>query len=417
MTPARSGAVANSAGPVGAKPLSPAPGIDERVQRRVTVIWLLLFFNVLAPAGPLLLFIPDAIAQLLTMSALALALFLVLNLNRRLVIRPNVVLALFTLLAVVAFMTSIRGTAGVGGVLRSCRFLLFLSVLWLLTPWWGRRDLLLARCHLRALVVVSATVVAGLFIAPSAALGGRLVGILWPMPAPQVAEYAAVAAGMATVLWLSGRMPRTQMLFLAGAGVTMVLLTHTRTAVVALIGGVAAATFTLFLSRKRARRALQVALVALPMTIVLLAPAVLSWFARGQSPEELGRLTGRTAVWEMLRDAPRAEFHKWFGLGLTDKSFAGLPIDSTWFTLYHDEGLIGVVIVAAVILFLLVTPAFRPAGAARAVAAFLVVYTAIASYTEVGLGDASPYVLHLVVAASLLMTPPGEHEERDPVPV
>lgn len=419
MTPAGTGAVGNSAGPVSVRPVSPAPGIDQRVQRRVTAIWLLLFFNVLAPAGPLLLFIPDAIAQLVTMSALAVALFLVLNLNRRLVFRPNVVLALFTLLAVVAFMTSIRGTAGVGGVLRSCRFLLFLSVLWLLTPWWGRRDLLLARCHLRALVVVSATVVAGLFIAPSAALGGaegRLVGILWPMPAPQVAEYAAVTAGMAAVLWLSGRMPRAQMLFLTGAGGTMVLLTHTRTAVVALIGGMAAATSTLFLSSKRARRALQVVLVGLPIAVVLLAPAVLSWFARGQSPEELGRLTGRTAVWEMLRDAPRSEFQKWFGLGLSDKSFAGLPIDSTWFTLYHDEGLIGVVIVASVLVFLLVTPAFRPAGAARAVATFLVVYTAIASYTEVGLGDASPYVLHLVVAASLLMTPPGEHESRDPVP-
>jgi hypothetical protein len=33
---------------------------------------------------------------------------------------------------------------------------------------------------------------------------------------------------------------------------------------------------------------------------------------------------------------------------------------------------------------------------------FLVVYCAVASYTEVGLGDASPYLLHLVVAASLL---------------
>ncbi|HEX2187144.1 MAG TPA: O-antigen ligase domain-containing protein, partial [Chloroflexota bacterium] len=43
-------------------------------------------------------------------------------------------------------------------------------------------------------------------------------------------------------------------------------------------------------------------------------------------------------------------------------------------------------------------------GPERALATFLVVYCAIASYTEVGLGDASPYLLHIVVAASLLVT-------------
>ncbi|MFF3879093.1 O-antigen ligase domain-containing protein, partial [Streptomyces sp. NPDC001978] len=32
-------------------------------------------------------------------------------------------------------------------------------------------------------------------------------------------------------------------------------------------------------------------------------------------------------------------------------------------------------------------------------------YCAIASYTEAGLGDASPYLLHLAVAASLLAAP------------
>ena len=42
-----------------------------------------------------------------------------------------------------------------------------------------------------------------------------------------------------------------------------------------------------------------------------------------------------------------------------------------------------------------------------AVAVFLVVYCTIASFTETGLGDASPYVLDLAVAASLLAVPRG----------
>lgn len=392
---------------------SPSGDVERRVQRRITAIWLLVFFNVLPPVGTVFIVIPSAMARVVTMSALGVALFLAFTLNRRLLFRPNVVLALFTVLAVVALMTTIRGTAGVGGVLRSFRLLAFLSVLWLLTPWWGRRDLLLARCHLRALVVVSATVIAGLLLSPSVALGGRLAGVLWPIPPPQVAQYAAVMAGMAMVLWLSGRMPRAHFLFLAGGGVAMLILTHTRTAVVALVGGLSAAALGLFLTSKRTRRAVRVALVLLPMAVVALAPAALSWFARGQSTDELADLTGRTRVWEMLLDAPRSDFNTWFGFGLSDKSFAGLSIDSTWFALYQDEGLIGAVIVAIIVVFLLVTPAFRPPGAARAVATFLVVYTAIASYTEVGLGDASPYVLHLVVAASMLTTR-GAHGEAGP---
>ncbi|HEV2070010.1 MAG TPA: O-antigen ligase family protein [Acidimicrobiales bacterium] len=400
------GAVRNGAAAESIASTALSADVDRRVQRRITAIWLLLFFNVLGSAGTVFLFLPHAAAQLMTMSALGVALFLALSLNRRLLFRPNVVLGLFTLLAVLAFMTTIRGTAGVGGVVRAFRFLGFLSVLWLLTPWWGRRDLLLARCHLRALVVVSATVLAGVLIAPSAALGGRLAGILWPIPPPQVAEYAAVTVGMAVVLWLSGRMPRAQMLFLTSAGVTMVLLTHTRTAAVALVGGVGVAALTLFLTSRRTRRALQVGLVLLPVAVVALAPAALNWFARGQSTDELAELTGRARVWEMLLDAPRSDFNKWFGFGLSDKSFAGLSIDSTWLALYQDEGVIGLAIVGVILIFLLVKPAFRPPDAARAVATFLVVYTAIASYTEVGLGDASPYVLHLIVAASLLTTPP-----------
>ncbi|MDQ4033263.1 MAG: O-antigen ligase domain-containing protein, partial [Actinomycetota bacterium] len=44
----------------------------------------------------------------------------------------------------------------------------------------------------------------------------------------------------------------------------------------------------------------------------------------------------------------------------------------------------------------------RPPSPARACAVFLIVYCLIASYTQVGLGDASGYLLHLVVAAALL---------------
>ncbi len=83
-----------------------------------------------------------------------------------------------------------------------------MATLWLLTPYWGRRDLLLVRCHLRAMAVVLGTVVLGLVVSPGHALnGGRLIGAIWPVPATQVAHYAAVTLGLAVVLWFCGIAP------------------------------------------------------------------------------------------------------------------------------------------------------------------------------------------------------------------
>jgi hypothetical protein len=53
-------------------------------------------------------------------------------------------------------------------------------------------------------------------------------------------------------------------------------------------------------------------------------------------------------------------------------------------------------------IWLFAAAVLRPPSPARACAVFLILYCAVASYTEVGLGDASPYILHLAVTASLL---------------
>ena len=379
------------------------PNADLR--RRVTVIWGLLLANAMPWISGSILPLPQMVTKLVLAAALALAFVLALRLNPRLLVRPNALLALATLLGVLAVMVSIRGEVGVGGVARSFRLCVFVATLWLLTPWWGRRDLLFVRCHLRALLVVLTTVLLGVLIAPSIALGGRLTGIIWPIPPPQVAQYAAVVAGMSIVLWMSGSLVRRQALVFAGAGVVILLLSHTRTALIGLVAGVVCAASTLILSRRRVRRTFTVALLVVPLALVVFAPAVLTWFARGQNTEQIGGLTGRKQVWEALLSEPRSEFNRWFGVGLSDKSFNGLSIDSTWLAVYHDQGLVGDALVAATLLFLLIAPIFRPSAPGRALVTFLVVYCLFASYTEVGLGDASPYLLHLVVAASLLARP------------
>ena len=57
------------------------------------------------------------------------------------------------------------------------------------------------------------------------------------------------------------------------------------------------------------------------------------------------------------------------------------------------------------LLFVLVIAYFQPRSVPRALALFLVTYCLVASFTEVGFTDASPYLLELTLAASLLVPP------------
>jgi hypothetical protein len=134
---------------------------------------------------------------------------------------------------------------------------------------------------------------------------------------------------------------------------------------------------------------------------------VQAWFRRGQ--DDLTDLTGREKVWDALLAAPRTFGEKLMGIGLTNKSFDGLPIDSSWLSVYHEQGYLGLVIVVAFLVTLLAVACLRPPSLARAIALFLIFYCVIASYTEAGLGDASPYLLNLTLAAALL-TPSSSRE-------
>src|SRR4051794_36630654 len=77
--------------------------------RRPTLAWAALFLNVLTFLRiQLLVPLPGPLGQLIAQGALPLAIVLALLANPRVVIRPNIVLALMTLLAVVALAVSIH---------------------------------------------------------------------------------------------------------------------------------------------------------------------------------------------------------------------------------------------------------------------------------------------------------------------
>jgi hypothetical protein len=207
------------------------------------------------------------------------------------------------------------------------------------------------------------------------------------------------------LLWLSGRVSGRAALAVAVAAVAILLLTHTRTALLAMIAGLLIGGLSLFAAKSRVRKAFLTAGVVIGAGALTLSGILLNWLARGQSTQALTGLTGRTTVWQAVVSLPRSEFEVLFGFGLSNNSFNGLAIDSNWLATYVDQGLFGLALCATVLVFLFVTACFRPRGAQRALALFLVTYCLFASYTETGLSQPSAYLLDLTLAASLLAAP------------
>ena len=169
-----------------------------------------------------------------------------LTVNRKLIIRPNVFLCLVSLLVIEAILTCLEAQYLKGTAYRTFRLAEFVAALWLLTPFWGRRDLLLVRCHLKAMTVVLGSVALGLLVAPGHARNsGRLQGAIWPIPSTQVAHYAAVTLGLVAVLWFCGYKRGRPTVFAVVVSGAILLLTHTRTALVALIAGLMVAGLSL----------------------------------------------------------------------------------------------------------------------------------------------------------------------------
>jgi hypothetical protein len=379
---------------------------ETRAPKLVGLVWLLLVINTLGSQGAVTLVpIPRGVTQLVTMGALAVAFGLALLMNLRIRLRPSAYLLALSMLVVLSIASSAQLESGYGAFFRCGRYAMFVATLWLLTRWW-HDPFSMVRHHIRAIAAVLLTVVAGLAIAPGKAMAttydGRLVGAIWPMTPPQIGMYSATIIGLTVLLWLGNRTTRTSLLVVVLPALVLLLLSHTRTATLALVAGLAVALISLAANSARARRIFTRAVFIGGFAALVLGPAILAWLRRGQDEEALSDLTGRQKVWDALLAAPRTTSEQLFGVGLTNKSFDGLPIDSSWLAVYHEQGLVGVAIVVGMMATLLIVAVLRPPSLARACALFLVFYCAIASYTEAGLGDASPYLLNLTIAAALL---------------
>jgi hypothetical protein len=380
---------------------------DPRLDRRLLLAWAALFLNVLPFAAmPMVIPIPGTVGQLITQGALPLALLLALLANPRGLVRPNAYVVLLSALCLLALMVSLHNPFLLGSTFRAVRFAGFVLVLWLLSPFWGRRDLALLRCHRICLTVVVVSVVAGAVIAPGRAFSfeGRLAGVVWPIYPTEVAHYASVLMGISVLLWMCQVIPgRSAALTLALAGPVLVA-THTRTALVAGAVSLVLASTSLLLARSRARRLWMWGGLLAPAVVAVCASELMSWFLRGQSTEQAANLTGRTTVWSAVLSHPRPLSQEIFGSGMSNLSYNGLPIDSNWVGTYLDLGLAGVLLEITLLVVLLVAALTRPSGPGSAIAIFIVVYCIFASITQTGMSGPTVYLLDLAVASAALVS-------------
>ena len=378
--------------------------LERSIRRRLGTAWALLFFNTLTYTGGTVFPIPDKVGKIMAQGSLPLAILILLTINPKLKIRPSVFLSVTCLLILDAMIAATQ-VAKLGTTLRTFRVAEYLFALWLLTPWFGRADMLLAKYQLRVLLCALISVLVGLILAPGLAFanGGRLTGVIWSMYPTQVAEYGAVTAGMLAVLWMGRKVSGRFALVGVTIAIAEVLLSHTRTALGGLIAGVVVAGLSL--SNARARRFFTTAAVITAVAVVVAASAITSWLARGEGTAGLLTLTGRTNFWAAVLNTPRTPFQEIFGFGISTASVNGLPIDSNWLSAYMQEGIFGVVVCALMLLVLFAAILFKTSGLARALALFLVTYVLVASFTEDAFSNVTTYLLHLTVAASLIPLP------------
>ena len=374
--------------------------LERSVRRRLGTAWGLLFFNTLTYTGAAILPIPAKMGKLGAQAALPLAILILLTINPKIKIRPSLFLCVMCLLCLDAMITATQAGA-FGTTLRTIRLAEYLFALWLLTPWFGRADMLLARYQLRALWCTLISVLVGMLVAPGFALaGGRLRGTIWPIYPTQLAQYGAVAAGMVIVLWMGRKVSGRAALAGATIGIAELLLSHTRTALVGLIAGLIVAGLSL--SNARVRRFFSATAVITAAGVAIAASAIASWLTRGEGVAGLRTLTGRTNFWAAVLNTPRTPFQEIFGFGISNASVNGLPIDSNWLSAYMEEGIFGVILCVLVLLVLFAAILLKTSGTARALALFLVTYVLVASFTEDAFSDVTTYFLHLTVAASLI---------------
>lgn len=224
------------------------------------------------------------------------------------------------------------------------------AVLWL-TSRWNRTALLRTTATVAA--GISAAALVGRVLGLSPLFNERLTGWLPPLGPNALGVTAGIGLIAAAVLWLRHELATPRALAYVVTLAPTLLLTQSRTAVLAT--GIGLVTALLIGRAPRTAAALYWAALG----VALIALAGLDPLAGSRFRWD-STFSGRTTGWDTVVGLHREPAGTWFGDGLAakyvpDRSvFGGIrPVDGTWHSAYLEAGLIGLGLLAVAVIVLI----------------------------------------------------------------
>lgn len=248
---------------------------------------------------------------------------------------------------------------------------------------------------------------------------GRLRGGLPPLHANELAALTVIC-----ILWLVATVccgeERLSTLILLPAAVVVLILTESRTSLIAAALGI----LVLGITAARMRRT-TVALVALvPFALYALlsmTSAVQSQLSRG-GKEQLGTFANREIAWQAALAPGQGFWQTWFGRGLGQKHvevigqwWTSQVIDSSWVSALVQGGWVGLAIVACWMISVILR-ADRAPKPYRGLWWAIAIFLAVRGFFESGLFDSSTMFITFAITSFGVLMPHATSKRRSQVP-
>ena len=123
--------------------------------------------------------------------------------------------------------------------------------------------------------------------------------------------------GLVIVLWLCRQVSGRATLLACAVTGFVLIETHTRTALVAMVAGLLIAGLSLIYGQSPSPQGIGLDGGVVAVAILTLSSFLTTWLARGEGTQQLIDLTGRTDVWAAVVDMQRDKFQVIFGFGLS----------------------------------------------------------------------------------------------------
>ena len=146
--------------------------------------------------------------------------------------------------------------------------------------------------------------------------------------------------GLVVILWLCGHVRGNVVLIIVLIGLTLLVLTRTRTALTGMTAGILVAGLSLIVAKARVRKLFAIGGAVAAVVIMTLSSFITTYLARGQGTEQLTELTGQTKVaycWPSRVTASK----KYSGSGCPTDPSPVFPSTVTG-SVVQDQGLFGV---------------------------------------------------------------------------